>query len=309
MKKIIPILIAATALLVLFGCAAKKESSKASPESSEETKTEETKAEDSTAETTPGSSEPTAREIYCENGDEKIYGVAYIADENKKNPLVILSHGLGANHLSCVSYAERLVENGYSAYVFDFPNGSRAGLENKSGSDSKKMSVMTEAQALKSVIAAAKGWDFVDTDKIFLFGESQGGIVSTVAACDSPDDISGLMLFYPAFNIPGEVREAYQSLDDVPEKYNLLGAIDVGKIYAADVWDLDIYEKLADYDGDVLIVHGDSDSIVDVSYSEKAESTLKNCELHIIEGANHGFSGDDYEQAVGYILSYLKERN
>ena len=117
------------------------------------------------------------------------------------------------------------------------------------------------------------------------------------------------MLLYPAFNIPGEVREAYQSLDDVPEEYNLLGAINVGKIYAADVWDLDIYEKLADYNGDVLIVHGDSDSIVDVSYSEKAENTLKNCELHIIEGADHGFNGESYEQAVGYILSYLKERN
>ncbi len=308
MKKIIPIIIAATALLVLFGCAAKKESSKASPESSEETKAEKTTAE-KTAETTSGSREPTVREIYCDNGDKKIYGVAYIADVNRKTPLVILSHGLGANHLSCVSYAKRLVENGYSAYVFDFPNGSSAGLENKSGSDSTKMSVMTEAQALKSVINAAKGWDFTDTDKIFLFGESQGGIVSTVAACDDPDDIAGLMLLYPAFNIPGEVREAYQSLDDVPEEYNLLGAINVGKIYAADVWDLDIYEKLADYNGDVLIVHGDSDSIVDVSYSEKAESTLKNCELHIIEGADHGFNGESYEQAVGYILSYLKERN
>lgn len=303
MKKIIPILIAATVLIVLFGCAAKKDDSKVTPEKTEETKTNES------TETTAESGGSSVREIYCDNGGEKIYGVAYIADVNRKTPLVILSHGLGANHLSCVSYAKRLVENGYSAYVFDFPNGSSAGLENKSGSDSTKMSVMTEAQALKSVINAAKGWDFADTEKIFLFGESQGGIVSTVAACDAPDDIAGLMLLYPAFNIPDDVRAAYASLDDVPEEYDIFGWIDVGKIYAADVWDLDIYEKLADYNGDVLIVHGDSDSIVDVSYSEKAENTLKNCELHIIEGADHGFNGESYEQAVGYILSYLKERN
>ena len=175
----------------------------------------------------------------------------------------------------------------------------------KSGTETTKMSVMTEAEALKAVVKAAKNWEFADSEKIFLLGESQGGLVSSIVACDEPENVAGLMLLYPAFNIPQEVRQSYETLDDVPETYNFNGWIEVGKVYAEDVWDLDIYDKLSRYNGRVLIVHGDSDSIVDVSYAERAAETLPDCELHIIKGSDHGFRGDAFNEAVRYILEYL----
>ena len=302
-KKLLAAMLSALMLLTLFGCSGKNEETKSSA-----TETSETAAESSNQTEASGTENTgyTTRDLYSgSNGN--IYGVAYIADESRKTPLVIISHGLGANHRSCEEYALRFAENGYSAYVFDFPNGSRPGLENKSGSDSTKMSVMTEAEALGEVLTSAKGWDFADSEKIYLLGESQGGLVSALVACDRASDIAGLMLLYPAFNIPDEIREAYPILDDVPEETEIYDGLPVGKIYASDVWDLYIYEKLADYDGDVVIVHGDSDSVVDISYSEQAKQTFKNCSLHIISGASHGFRGEYFEQAATYLLDYLKE--
>ena len=247
------------------------------------------------------------KEIYCDNGDGRIYGVANIVDKNKKSPLVILSHGLSANHSSLYPYAERLVKEGYSTYAFDFPGGSNSHLPNKSSTDTFGMSVITEKDALESVLAAAKNWSFVDKEQIYLLGESQGGLVTALAGCEHSDEIAGEILLYPAFNIPDEVHKAFDKLEDVPEENDINGWITVGKKYAEDVWDLDAYKLISDYKGRVIIIHGDKDDIVDVSYAEKADEVLENCEFHIINGAYHGFGGEDFESAMEFILQYLKK--
>lgn len=51
-------------------------------------------------------------EIWCQNGTDSIYGVAYIPETEGKKPLVIFSHELGSNHESGIRYAERLAQNG-----------------------------------------------------------------------------------------------------------------------------------------------------------------------------------------------------
>ena len=69
----------------------------------------------------------TTQEIWLQNGDNRIYGIAYVPDADKKVPLVIFSHELGNDHTSRVRYAERLAEAGYAAYVFDFCGGTVGG--------------------------------------------------------------------------------------------------------------------------------------------------------------------------------------
>lgn len=57
----------------------------------------------------------------------------------------------------------------------------------------------------------------------------------------------------------------------------------------------------------MLIVHGDADSTVGVSYSERAAQSYADAELRIIEGVGHGFSGAAFGEACGYILAYLDD--
>ena len=70
------------------------------------------------------------------------------------------------------------------------------------------------------------------------------------------------------------------------------------------------YSEIAAYDRDVLIIHGDADDIVPLSYSKRALEAYPSAELKIMSGAGYGFSGDDARQATGFELEYLnRERN
>ena len=246
------------------------------------------------------------REIWCRNGDARIYGVAYIPEGQEKSPLVIFSHELGNSHKTGIPYAERLAEAGYAVYTFDFRGGSV--VESRSDGENVGMSVMTEVSDLEAVLTEAEGWDFVDPDQIFLLGGSQGAVVSAVTGCRNADRIAGMMLMYPPLTIPDDMRERFKTEDSIPEEFDMFGGwIHVGRNYASDVWDLDVYEELASYQGDVLLMHGDRDSSVDLSVSEKAAGIIPHCEFYTIAGGGHEFLGDQFEEAVGHILDYLQK--
>ena len=242
-------------------------------------------------------------EIHCTNEGDDIYGIAYIPDsDDEKYPLVIFSHELGRTYTSGTDYAKKLAAQGIATYTFDFRNG---GPTSKSGNDLSKMSVMTEVSDLETVIATAKTWDFVDVDKIVLIGGSQGGFVTAATAAKHTNEIAGVVLLYPAFGIAEEAHEMFSSVDDIPDTYSYRGWFTAGRLYAADVWDYDVYNEINAYDKPVLILHGDQDNSVDSSYSERAAEAYKNAEFHLIQGAGHGFYGTTFEEAFSYIEEYL----
>lgn len=247
----------------------------------------------------------TTQEIWVQNGSLRIYGIAYVPDTNEKVPLVIFSHELGNDHTSGQRYAERLAEAGYAAYVFDFCGGTVGG--NKSDGSNNTMSIMTEASDLEAVLNASKSWDFVDPDKIFLLGGSMGGLVTTVVGSTHQDEIAGMILMYPALSAKEDSgMEEYQSKEDVPEDVSLFGGwIHVGRNYITDLWDVDFDRLLSSYGGHMLLLHGDSDGTVPLSYSEEAQKIIPDCEFYVIKDGGHEFFGQPFEDAMSYILTYL----
>ena len=246
----------------------------------------------------------TTREVWVENDGARIYGVAYLPKADEPAPLVVFAHELGVDHSSGMKYAKALAAHGYAAYTFDFRGGTVG--DNRSDGSTTEMSVMTEADDLAAVVAAARSWDFVDATRIAVLGGSQGGCASAVFAAAHPDAIDGLMLLYPAFSIYDDVHATFASKDDLPETYGLFGGwMTVGRIYAEDMWDYDPLERIGAFPGRVLIVHGDADRTVDLSYSERAAHAYACAELCVIQGAGHGFGGDAFKEACGYVLDYL----
>ncbi len=59
----------------------------------------------------------------------------------------------------------------------------------------------------------------------------------------------------------------------------------------------DLYEHITAYTGPVLILHGDKDPIVPLSYSEKARDVYENAELIVYSGQGHGFTGTSRDEA------------
>lgn len=243
------------------------------------------------------------QEIEPENQGQRIYGIAYIPDtEEKQVPLVICAHGLGGSYRSNAAYAEQLASHGIAAYCFDFRGGGGSG----SDGDTTEMSVMTEVSDLEVIMEAASEWDFVDENKIVLLGTSQGGITSAIAAARHTDKISGLVLMYPAFLVSDAVHEQFDSLEEVPDSFRF-NWITAGRPYVEDMWDYDVYEEIGNYTENILLMHGSADSIVPLSYSDRAAEVYENVEYYVIDGAGHGFGGSAFDEAVRHIFDYLQE--
>lgn len=238
--------------------------------------------------------------------DEKkyIYGQVYLPDDDrKKYPVVILSHGYGVNHLVLTDFAELLAKAGIAAYVFDFCGG---GYGCKSSGTVREMSVLTELADLEFVLQSIYDLEFVDNRHIFLCGESQGGFVSALCAAKRKSQLAAIILLYPAFMIPEIARRQYREDEDIPEKVVRLGMV-VGKKYFLDARTINAYRQIIGFDKKVLIFHGDKDDLVPLSYSQRAVKVYPDARLIVMEGAEHGFYGEDVVKAAKDIVAFIYE--
>ncbi|MGN1328984.1 MAG: alpha/beta fold hydrolase [Eubacterium sp.] len=269
---------------------------------------ENTIASQTSTQTTIQEDKYTVNELYCYNGTQKIYGKMYLpADKTGKLPTVILSHSHSLTCDTMNAYCTVLANEGYAAYCFDFCGGSENSRSDGSMSD---MTVFTEVSDLKAVISQLRELDYIDENNLFLLGTSQGGLVSALTANDVPEQIKGMVLMYPAFNIADQMKFFGDNIPENGMTTSISGTI--GHDYIATIKDYDIYANIAGFKNDVLIIHGTADNVVPISYSEKAVQTYNSAELKKIDGAGHGFNKDNYsilkdydEQVNPLIIEYL----
>jgi dienelactone hydrolase len=242
------------------------------------------------------------QDLYAKRDEKQIYGVVYIPQNaGEKMPTVIFSHGFGGNYRVGAQYAEALARTGYVVYCFDFCGGS---LNSKSDGSTLEMSIFTEQADLEAVIDMIQKQPFTDRRNIFLMGTSLGGAVSAVTAAANEKEIQGAILLYPAFVVVDDVNRQFKHASDIPDTYYHMW-MTVGRAFAEDLLNYDIYRAISSYKKDVLLIHGDADSIVPLSYSEKAVWVYDSAILKVIPDAGHGFSGKNAEQAISWILEYL----
>ena len=236
--------------------------------------------------------------------------------QGEKLPIAIVSHGFMANLMTVKHYAEFLAEMGYVAFCFDFCGGCV--MMGKSDGKTTDMSVLTEVSDLCAVIEYAKGLDYTDSSNILLMGCSQGGFVSALTAAKLKKEIGKLVLFYPALCIPDDARSGkmmWAKFDpqNIPEIVKC-GPMKLGHCYVADVVNMNPFDEIKGYEGDVLIVHGTADKIVANHYAEEAESVYRareqgSVQLHFIEGGKHMFSKKHDKIAIDYLGDFVRNVN
>ena len=237
-------------------------------------------------------------------GGHRIHG-EFLTPEGVPGPLptVIVSHGLNSTGAwTKCSEGIPLAEAGFAVYCFDFWGGS---MKSASGGDMKDMTVFTEKDDLNAVIDHMKALDTVDSTRLFLLGESQGGFVSAVTAAGRPQDIRAMVLYYPAFCIPHDARARHSSIENVPETERF-GPCVLGRAYNTSVWDYDVYSVIPGYRGPVLILHGDADKLVDISYGKCAAEVYENAEFVVMHREPHGFSLLGRKRAAKFSAEFLK---
>ncbi len=186
-----------------------------------------------------------------------------------KDLTVILAHPFGSTMDTIRHEAEFLARCGYKVVIFDFAGGS---VSSKSGSVYDN-SLLTEVRDLKLIIEFVKR--YVGRN-IVLIGYSQGGTVAALTAA-TEKDLKGVVLFYPALNIPDVARLSFDKIGDIPEKTTVLGC-PVGRRYYEDVYNMNIFKCLQSHHK-TLILHGQYDRIVPVAYSKFAKKVLPNSAL------------------------------
>ena len=218
-------------------------------------------------------------------------------------------------------YAKAMAEMGYVSYCFDFCGGCV--VKGKSDGSTTEMSVMTEVKDLEAVIHYAQSLECNNAREIVLMGCSQGGFVSAIAASRLNNEISKLILFYPALCIPDDARAGKMMFakfdpENIPDIIRC-GPMRLGKCYVEDVIGVDPYQEIRDFSGDVLIVHGTKDKIVNIEYSKHAyEIYLKSKEEHKVSGivrffaignGGHGFSKKYDKEALVHLKKFLAAGN
>lgn len=247
----------------------------------------------------------------CQRDGLTIRGTEY-RRQGSGLPIAIVSHGFMANQKTVQHYAKLLAELGYAAFTFDYNGGCV--VMGKSDGKTTDMSVLTEVQDLLAVMEYAKGLPYTDSEQVLLMGCSQGGFVSALTAAKLKEQVSDLVLFYPAFCIPDDARAGkmmWAKFDpENPPDIIRCGPMKLGKCYVEDVLAMDPFEEINGYPGDVLIVHGTADKIVKMSYAERAHKTYLmrpagTAALQIVDGGGHMFSKKHDVIAMRLLKEYL----
>lgn len=257
---------------------------------------------------------------WCQNGEMKIFGRFYYPadfDAEQQYPVVIMSHGLGSNcdMTERMKWPEAAATAGYVVYAYDFCGG---GKNSKSDGDFMQMSVRTEQSDLSAVMDFVKAQSFADVDQLFLLGMSQGGVVTALTAAARPKEVKAIVLVYPAFCLVDDLHTFVPDLSALTGDTFTSAMGELGVIYAQDGYDIDVFNEIAGFTGDVMIIHGLNDKTVPYSYSLEAITTSyakAKSELVLITGKKsvHGFEmvydeGRDYaeQQAISFLGDHLK---
>lgn len=245
----------------------------------------------------------------CRSGQFTVRGFEYKCENHGGTP-VVMSHAFLSNQKIMKKYAEVLAEEGYVVFTYDFCGGASLGKSDGKFSD---MSIDTEKDDLKAVIAHVEALDYVDAERLILLGASQGGFVSCLVAAEYQARVSKLILLYPALCIPDDARNGKmmmlkfdparieETLTSRPFKFSAK--------YPRSAMDIDVYGEIRKIQAPILLIHGDSDQIVDVSYAKRAQEAAVNpaSQLIILENAGHGFKKEHFEKAMAHIVAYLKQ--
>jgi pimeloyl-ACP methyl ester carboxylesterase len=242
------------------------------------------------------------QEFYLDNDGIKLHAKLDRPEGIERCPLAIVLHGLTGymeeEHIVAVSAG--LNQVGVATLRVELYG------HGMSGGDFAEHTLYKWITNVLAVIDYAKSLDW--PTELYLGGHSQGGLTTMLVAGMRPDDLKAIFPLSPAAVLIDAAREGLffgMPFDphNVPD-HLILGPASLNGNYFRVAQTLDVESAIARYTGPVLLVHGDEDQAVPVSYSIDAAKKYANAKLVIIEGDDHNYH-QHLDQAVKAVKEFL----
>ncbi|MCL2521439.1 MAG: alpha/beta hydrolase [Erysipelotrichales bacterium] len=217
----------------------------------------------------------------------------YWTYQNNKDPLVIMFHGFTGNKNENTylfkSFSKVLATNGFSSLRIDF-----SGNGDSDGDFQDMTATSLIDDALRIITYARENIN----KKIILLGFSMGGFVAS-QLIKSVSEVEKVILWAPAGNLSKIGAMWFDNKAKILPNGNCdLGGMELSYQFYQELIDYPTYDQLENFEGPVLIVHGENDQAVSLSYGIKYLKAFPNAELEIITKANHGFGTIDNRQRL-----------
>lgn len=230
-----------------------------------------------------------------------------------KCPATIIFHGFmsnrdkGSGGMFC-QIADALLKKGIAVIKFDF-NG-----HGESDGEFSDMNVYSEILDAAKIMDYTRKLDWV-TD-IYIVGHSQGALVGSMIAGYYREYVKKLVMLAPAATLKddaligscfGTPYDAYNVPDFFPVRNENGEQFNVGGLYFRVAKTLPIYETASLFEGKTLIIHGTADAAVGVIGSKRYKEHLKDVDLELIEGEEHGLNKFSLPHVVERVADFLSE--
>lgn len=241
------------------------------------------------------------RDITVKHHGREVSLTYYTPDDTERYPAVVLSHGYNGHQTDFALTCEYFANSGIACAALTFCGGSTRDV---SGYPTTEMSLFTESEDLIAVFDYVKEDPKVINNQIFLFGGSQGGLVSALTAAELKTKVRGLILLYPAFQIADNWRMNFPTMEEIPEEKEFWG-LTLGKKFFVDMRELQVFDVIGDYEGPVLIMQGSEDVIATAGTAKRGMQCYKDCRLEMFMGEPHGFSENGNRRMEAMMLYFI----
>lgn len=242
----------------------------------------------------------------------RLVGIMHIADSREKRPGVILFHGFTGNkiepHRIFVKIGRKLASSGINVLRFDFYGSG------DSEGEFIEMTFTGEVEDAFTAVDFLKQQAYIDPYRIGILGLSMGGGIASYVA-GSRSDIKSVVLLSAVsslVSLADRIRTQYPE-----DKLRSDGFVDylgwqLGVRFIEELPNISPVDKIKNFSGPVLIIHGSKDELVPVDAAYTYHNALKerNAEtkLLVLEGADHTFNSVIWEkQVIDNVLDWFSK--
>lgn len=245
--------------------------------------------------------------IFKNKSGKQLLGILHLPKKEGKFPLVIFCHGFGASksRIKNVKLSRSLAKNDIASFRFDFE-----GCGDSEG-DLKNATLNSETEDLRSAVDFALKQKNIDKSKISFIAESFGALVILSYLMRSKFPAKTLVFWAPALNQKELIKSWYTRKEIEKwekQKYIIRKEKIMGIKYLKENQDKNYLSLLSEIKIPILIIHGDKDEIVPLSFSRKLTKTYKNIKLKVYPSAEHKF--EDYyiqQKLIKDSVSWVKK--